>query len=127
MRLSDEVDRLGDDLASPGDDAGEGAAPSLDVGVGQIDGSLDQIYEETPCARRSMGLATVRSCSCNLPPTAPRRSCCLPESEAHMIRRSGHPLKERCEPFWPVSRPADRFYRLCGAKDLRADLRDLLR
>jgi hypothetical protein len=55
VRLSDEVDRLCNDLAAPGDDAGEGAAATLDVGVGQLDGSLDQIHQDTSCARRSMG------------------------------------------------------------------------
>lgn len=69
VRLSDEVDRLGDDLAPLGDDASEGAASSLDVGVGQVDGSLDQIHEDTPCARRSMGSATDRRSWCNAQPT----------------------------------------------------------
>ena len=69
MIRSRAVDRLGDDLAPLGDDASEGAAPSLDVGVGQVDGSLDQIHEDTPCARRSMDLAAVRRSWCNAQPT----------------------------------------------------------
>ena len=56
VRLSDKVDRLCNDLAPPGDDAGEGAAAALDVGVGQLDGSLDQIHRDTPLREMIDGL-----------------------------------------------------------------------